>query len=135
MREDVEAVLAANREFYRAFTERDLLAMHEMWASECPVACVHPGWDMLVDRDDVMESWKGIFSNPGAPAVICNNEVPYVMGDVAFVLCHEILDEGTLAATNIFRSFDGVWRMVHHHSTPMGVAPAQDLGPVSGHVH
>jgi ketosteroid isomerase-like protein len=135
MREDVEAVLAANREFYRAFTERDLLAMHELWATECPVACVHPGWDMLVDRDDVMESWKGIFSNPGSPGVICNNEVPYVMGDVAMVLCHEVLDEGTLAATNVFRNFDGMWRMVHHHSTPMGVMPAQEPGPVSGHIH
>ena len=94
---------------------------------------------MLIDRDDVMESWNAIFSNPASPNVVCNNEVPYVMGDVAFVMCHEVLDEGTLAATNIFRNFDGVWRMVHHQSTPMGVAPAQDPGPVggpvSGHVH
>lgn len=137
MRADIEAVLAANREFYRAFRERDLAAMEDMWASHCPVACIHPGWDLLVDREQVLESWKGILVNPASPKVTCSNETPYVMGDVAFVLCHETLDQGTLAATNIFRREEGEWRMVHHQSTPMGSEPdpTPETPPVSSFIH
>ena len=67
MREDVEAVLAANRSFYAAIAERDLSAMEEVWASDLPVACIHPGWDALVDREAILRSWAQILSNAQAP--------------------------------------------------------------------
>ena len=38
---DSDAVLAANLEFYRAFTTRDLAAMDALWARAAPVACIH----------------------------------------------------------------------------------------------
>jgi hypothetical protein len=53
---DSDAVLAANLEFYRAFTTRDVDAMEALWARQAPVACVHPGWPPLADRKAVMES-------------------------------------------------------------------------------
>ena len=53
---DSDAVLAANLEFYRAFTTRDVPAMDALWAQEAPVACLHPGWTALKDRDSIMES-------------------------------------------------------------------------------
>jgi hypothetical protein len=56
--DDSDAVLAANLEFYRAFTTRDAEAMDALWARQAPVACVHPGWPALTDRDAVMESWR-----------------------------------------------------------------------------
>ena len=41
---DDEAVLFANEAFYRAFADRDVEAMDEVWAQGVPVACIHPGW-------------------------------------------------------------------------------------------
>ena len=68
---DSDAVLAANLEFYRAFTARDLAAMEMLWAHKVPVACLHPG-TALKDRTTIMESWAGILSNPDAPRVACS---------------------------------------------------------------
>ncbi len=38
-----DAVLAANRAFYRAFNERDDAAMDLIWAPTGAVVCLHPG--------------------------------------------------------------------------------------------
>ena len=113
---DSDAVLAANLEFYRAFTGRNLSAMAALWAQRAPVACLHPGWTTLHGRKAVMDSWQGILGNPEAPRVACFDERVLLYGDVAVVLCEEELDGGTLAATNVFVREDGTWRMVHHQA-------------------
>jgi ketosteroid isomerase-like protein len=113
---DTDAVLAANLEFYRAFTTRDVAAMDALWASRSPVACLHPGWAALTDREAVMSSWSGILSNHEAPRIACFDERVLLFGDTALVLCEEELDGGTLAASNFFVREDGVWRLAHHHS-------------------
>ena len=86
---DSDAVLAANLEFYRAFTARDLAAMNALWARRAPVACLHPGWTALNDRDAIIQSWEGILSNPDAPRVACFDEQVFLYGDVALVLCEK----------------------------------------------
>lgn len=116
-------VLEANAAFYRAFAARDAAAMDAVWAERHPTACVHPGWDVLDGRDEVMGSWRRILGGRGAPEVACSVAEAHVLGDVAFVTCHEILPGGRLAATNVFVREDGEWRMVHHQSTP--IAPGQ----------
>jgi ketosteroid isomerase-like protein len=113
---DQDAVLAANLEFYRAFAARDLEAMEALWARRVPVACLHPGWTALHDRDAIIESWAGILSNPDAPRIACFDEHAFLYGDVALVLCEEELAGGTLAATNFFVREDGAWRIAHHHA-------------------
>ncbi|MBV8120693.1 MAG: nuclear transport factor 2 family protein [Alphaproteobacteria bacterium] len=113
---DIDAVLAANLEFYRAFAMRDIAAMNALWAHRAPVACLHPGWTALTDRDAVMASWSGILSNPGAPRIACFDERVLLFGDTALVLCEEDLEGGTLAASNFFVREDGVWRIAHHHA-------------------
>lgn len=114
---DTDAVLAANLEFYRAFTMRDIEAMDAVWARHAPIACLHPGWTALTDRDAVMSSWGGILSNPDAPRVTCFDERVLLFGDTALVLCEEELDGGgTLAASNFFVREAGVWRLAHHHA-------------------
>jgi ketosteroid isomerase-like protein len=113
---DSDAVLAANLEFYRAFTARDLPAMDALWARQAPVACLHPGWTALNDRNAIMESWAGILSNPEAPRIACYDEQVLLYGDVALVLCEEELDGGTLAASNLFVREDNEWRIAHHHA-------------------
>ena len=72
--DDRDAVLAANLEFYRAFTTGDAEAMDALWARQAPVACVHPGWPALTDRNAVIESWRGILSNPDSPRIVCYDE-------------------------------------------------------------
>jgi ketosteroid isomerase-like protein len=113
---DKDAVLAANLEFYRAFAARDLGAMDGLWAQRAPVACLHPGWTALKERNAIMESWQEILSNPDAPRIACFDEQVFLYGNAALVLCEEELDGGTLAASNLFIREDDEWRIVHHHA-------------------
>jgi ketosteroid isomerase-like protein len=113
---DSDAVLAANLEFYRAFGSRDLAAMETLWARQAPVACIHPGWPALADREAVMGSWQGILANPGAPRIACFDERVMLYGDTALVICEEELEGGTLIASNLFVREDGVWRIAHHQA-------------------
>jgi len=113
---DKDAVLAANLEFYRAFATRDIAAMDALWARRSPVACLHPGWSALTDREAVMSSWDGILSSPNSPRIVCYDERVLLFGNTALVLCEEELDGGTLAASNIFVREDGEWRLAHHHA-------------------
>jgi ketosteroid isomerase-like protein len=113
---DSDAVLAANLEFYRAFGARDIAAMEALWAHEAPVACIHPGWPALSDRDAVIESWRSILANPAAPRIACFDERVLLFGDTALVICEEELDGGTLIASNLFVREDGAWHIVHHQA-------------------
>ncbi len=113
---DHDAVLAANLEFYRAFTMRDVAAMAAVWAQRAPVACLHPGWTALTGREAIISSWSGILSNPDAPRIACYDESVMLYGDVALVLCEEELDGGSLAASNLFVREDGMWRIAHHQA-------------------
>jgi SnoaL-like domain len=113
---DHDAVLAANLEFYRTFTARDLAAMEDLWARRAPVACLHPGWTALTDRAEIIASWTAILSGPDAPQIACFDERVMLFGDAALVLCEEELAGGTLAASNLFVREDGAWRLAHHHA-------------------
>jgi ketosteroid isomerase-like protein len=113
---DQDAVLAANLEFYHAFTARDLAGMDALWARAAPVACLHPGWAALTDRKAVMASWEAILTNPNAPRVACFDERVFLYGDTALVLCEEELAGGTLAASNLFVRENDAWRIVHHQA-------------------
>jgi ketosteroid isomerase-like protein len=113
---DKDAVLAANLEFYRAFATRDIAAMDALWARGSPVACLHPGWSALTDREAVMSSWNGILSSPDSPRIVCYDQQVLLFGNTALVLCEEELDGGTLAASNLFVREDGEWRLAHHHA-------------------
>jgi len=113
---DSDDVLAANLEFYRAFTARDLVAMEALWARQAPVGCIHPGWPALTDRDAVIDSWRGILGNPDAPRIACYDEQVLLYGDSALVVCEEELAGGTLVASNFFVREDGAWRLAHHQA-------------------
>lgn len=116
---DSDAVLAANLRFYEAFAKQDIGAMERLWARHAPVSCIHPGWHALSGRPTVMESWRNILSNLDAPHVMCHDDEALLFGAVAIVLCEEELDNGHLAATNVFVREEGEWRMVHHQAGPL----------------
>jgi len=127
-------VLEANEAFYRAFNGRDTEAMERLWAVRHPVACIHPGWDILDGRDEVLRSWRGVLASGGAPIVACTRAEARVLGEVAYVTCHEVLGRARLACTNLFVREDGAWRMVHHQSTPIApgeARPEPSAGPAN----
>ena len=122
---DTAELLFANEAFYHVFRSRDQAAMDALWARRAPIACVHPGWQALMTREAVMESWDGILSNPEAPRVDCRGARAHLLGELGVVLCYEIIGRSVLTATNIFLREDGAWRMVHHHAGPCGAPPAE----------
>jgi len=122
-------VLEANTAFYAAFARKDAEAMDALWAREAPVACVHPGWEPLLGREAVLDSWRRILLGGGAPPEIrCERASVHVQGDWAWVVCVEVLPGGVLAATNLFVREEGRWRMVHHHASPMAPPPRRPAG-------
>ncbi len=114
-----EAVLAANRIFYRAFAARDIDAMDQLWAPTGALVCLHPGRAPLHARTEIMASWRAILGHPEAPRVRCIGEWVAGRPGLAIVVCREILPEGQLMATNTFARHAESWRMIGHHSGPV----------------
>ena len=112
-------LLFANEAFYLTFTTRDADAMDAIWSAREDVTCVHPGWQPLIGRNEVMRSWRNILSNPKAPKIECEHVWAHVAETIAYVLCNEVMAEGQLAATNIFTLEDGAWKIIHHQAGPM----------------
>ena len=120
-----DAVLAANTDFYVACARGDAAAMEALWARGTDVTCIHPGWQALVGRAAVMESWQAILASP--PAVRCIGARVFVNGTNAHVICYEGLGDGMLVATNLFVFEDQHWRMIHHQAGP--TRTVQDVTP------
>ena len=125
----LEQLLAANRTFYRAFGERDWPAMEDLWARRAPLACIHPGWAPLIDRDSVLDSWRRILANPLSLNIRCHGEQGMVFGTSGLVVCRELVDGQMLVASNLFVVEDGIWRMVHHQSGPLARQTPDDSAP------
>ena len=118
--DEINAVLESNRAFYRAFASGDMGAMESAWSRAEDVTCIHPGWQALLDRSSVMESWRAILANP--PSIRCMAPRAFVRGSTAYVVCYERVGDGTLAATNILRKENGSWRVIHHQAGPAQVS-------------
>jgi ketosteroid isomerase-like protein len=119
MDDEIAAVLAANEAFYVAFAGRDLGAMDVVWSRREAVTCIHPGWNVLRGREEVMASWEAILANPDQPRVVAGGAQVELLGDTAIVVCRELVAVSPLAATNVFVREGGRWRLVHHHSGPV----------------
>ncbi|MFQ5773967.1 MAG: nuclear transport factor 2 family protein [Kiloniellaceae bacterium] len=120
-------LLFANEAFYHAFRNRDVDGMEALWAARQSVACIHPGWQALTSREEVMESWRGILSNPESPKIACRGARGFLTGEAGFVVCYEQIGDTVLVATNVFVREDGAWKLVHHQAGPCNV-PLADLG-------
>ena len=116
---DESEVLAQNQAFYDAFGRGDYPAVDGLWAKDSPVACIHPGWEPLHGRVDVMASFRAILRAPTPPGITCLRPAATVLGEVAFVICAEVVDGSTLVATNVFVREDGRWKLVHHQAGPV----------------
>jgi hypothetical protein len=113
---ETESVLAANEAFYSALLTCDFELMEELWATDAPVNCIHPGWHNLVGREAVMESWRAILINNAPPNMTVHEPGVTIYDDLAVVICSEVFPEMTLVATNIFIREDGDWKMILHQA-------------------
>lgn len=134
---DVDAVEAANAEFYAAFEETDYDRMGAVWADgddAGTLSCVHPGWAMIHGRSRVMRSWAVIFANTPYIQFVLTDVSTVVAGDVAVVTCTENiltavddsesgapgpLGGGRVVATNVFHRRPEGWRLLVHHGSPV----------------
>lgn len=130
-----DAVLSANQAFYDAFNARDAAAMDQLWSREAPVVCIHPGWNPITLREEIMATWAAILANPEAPEILCEEPEVQLHGEIAFVICRERVGGTLLACTNGFRLEDGVWRMVLHQAGPVGEEPPRRPPAPSRRVH
>jgi SnoaL-like domain/UvrB/uvrC motif len=64
--DDAGAVLAANADFYSAFTRKNSEKMASLWLRSEGVLCVHPGREPLIGFEAVVKAWKGMFSSGDA---------------------------------------------------------------------
>jgi ketosteroid isomerase-like protein len=129
------AVLTANRAFYRAFRNRDTEAMERLWAEAAGLVCIHPGWEALTKRSEILESWRGILESPDSPPISCEEASVRFAGDAAIVLCTEMIGGRALVATNVFVREGGAWRLVLHQATPTArtLAPRKAEAPKTLH--
>ncbi|MDX1484725.1 MAG: nuclear transport factor 2 family protein [Alphaproteobacteria bacterium] len=133
--DDRAAIIAANAEFYRAFSSGDFAAMDALWSERADIVCIHPGWPPVRGRRDVMASWRGILADPPSPAVQAADVEVYLMGEAGLVICFETIGEIFLTASNMFAREAGRWRMVHHHAGVTEHRPRSAPRPPSGTVH
>jgi hypothetical protein len=111
-----DEALFANEAFYLAFAEGDLDAMDRLWAERSDVACLHPGWPALTDRDAVMESWRRILGNPDQPKVAVNTMAAIELGAAVLVVCYERMGDTVMVAHNVFVDGPEGPRMVAHQA-------------------
>ena len=112
-------VLAANDAFYAAFNRKDAEAMDAVWSRSPEAGCIHPGWNLIRGRGEVIESWASILGNPNQARIVVGGASVTVLGDVAIVVCRELVAGSPLAATNVFVREDGAWKLLHHQSGPV----------------
>jgi hypothetical protein len=116
---DESDVLQANERFYQAFNLKDAALMDKVWAREHNVTCIHPGWNVLEGREQVLESWYGILRNPGQARIVIGGATVSCFDGLALVICRELVAGSPLVATNAFVREDGAWRLLHHQSGPV----------------
>ena len=124
MAAQLDEVREANRAFYRAFESFELERMEAVWAHDGLVTCAHPGWALVEGWAAVRESWATVFANTPRIRFTVDDERIDARGGLGWVVCTERIRSedasGAVLATNVFRrGDDGLWRMVHHHGSPV----------------
>jgi len=133
---DRDAVIEANRGFYRAFETLEIEKMEEIWLRDQKIACIHPGWRKLGGWGPVMQSWEGIFNSAFEMKFEVRELEIYVGADLAVIITEENLTqrgyEGSarsqVIATNVFERVGQKWLMISHHGSPV-MQPSSDEEP------
>ncbi|MBW4653111.1 MAG: nuclear transport factor 2 family protein [Kaiparowitsia implicata GSE-PSE-MK54-09C] len=127
IRQGIDAVLAANEAFYRAFEKRSIDAMSEVWSKGTGCLCVHPGRGVLMGWDNIHDSWEQIFHNTHYLEVDVQVKSSEISGSLAVVVVVESIMqvvgarrlEAKSIATNVFERMGASWFLIHHHGSPL----------------
>ena len=117
----------ANRAFYDALERLDLDALRVCWLDDPSVKCVHPGGELIVGPERVLESWRRIFENARPWQFELVDLDLEVAGEMAWAnqveRLHVVLESGVLiaesAATNLWVRREEEWKLVLHHASPI----------------
>ncbi len=129
-----EAVVKANREFYRAFESLDLENMEKVWLKDRQIVCIHPGWRKLAGWGPVMQSWERIFEGVFEMSFEIGDVDVIMTGDLAVVVVEEnLIQRGydgimktQVLTTNVFERVGNEWFMVMHHGSPVMEPPGSE---------
>src|SRR5690606_4046465 len=130
---DTAAIETVNQEFYTAIEDADLDRMTEIWAEDTPdgqVSCVHPGWNLLAGRSEVLRSWALIMANTTYIQFVLTDVNTTVLGDVAVLTCVENIltageegeasfAAGKVVASNVYVRTPQGWKLWMHHGSPV----------------
>jgi len=120
-----DEALFANDAFYLAFAARDVAHMDALWARGHPVICLHPGWPALTRREQIIESWARILTNPDQQPIEVYAAEAFDLGGCVAVVCYEEIEGSVMVATNLFTTEDGHVVLTHHQAGPCGRPPAR----------
>ena len=131
---DHEAVVEANRKFYRAFESLDLEKMEKVWLKDRQIVCIHPGWRKLSGWGPVMQSWERIFDGVFEMSFEIGDVDVIMTGDVAVLVVEENLTQRgydgamktQVLTTNVFERIGNEWFMVMHHGSPVMEPPGSE---------
>lgn len=145
---ETHAVETAHAAHYEAVERGDLDALADLWLDE-GVSVVHPGWEVLSGRDQVLRSYALIMANTDYIQFFLTDVRVSVQGDTALVTCTENilsggpaeqdgsagpLVGGRVVATNVLRRVGERWKLWSHHGSPVlvgGDEAEQDGEPAS----
>jgi SnoaL-like domain len=130
-----DELLLHNARFYEAVENADIDSMEELWSNSDLPQCVHPGWEALRGWVAIRRSWEEMFASGDPIRISLRNVSGRVSGVLGIVLLEEEIAIGQMpaiqvvraVATNIFEHDGTVWRMIHHHSSPVLAVDADDL--------
>ena len=134
---DRNAVVEANRAFYRAFETLDAEQMEQVWMRDARIVCIHPGWRKLSGWGPVMNSWERIFESAFEMKFQINELEIFLDGNIAVVVTEENLTQhgydgisrSQVLATNVYERVGQKWWLVLHHGSPV-MQPPEDETPL-----
>ena len=126
MNSEKSAVEAANRSFYKAFSDESMKEMDMVWSHDAYVRAIHPiSKDILNGWKAVGGSWEAVSKQYKDIKITASNMVVHIEGNVAWVSDYEHFQAMSgkkivkleATATNMFVKKDGKWWMVFHQAT------------------
>jgi hypothetical protein len=64
----------------------------------------------------VLQSWHSILENPNQARIVTGGATASVFGEIAIVVCRELVGGAPLLATNVFVLEAEAWKLLHHQS-------------------
>lgn len=122
-----EKVREASRTFYNALNQMvngDAEALKAIWSHSGQVSTMHPVGGRQIGWDEVWNTWDQVSQVSSEGKVVLKDQVISVEGSLAYETGTEDAEfkiagnkaAGAVRVTNIYRSENGNWKIVHHHT-------------------